>query len=286
MRRVIVNADDFGLTRGVNEAVRKAHSDGVLTSTTVLVNGSHAAEAADLPRTWPDLGVGIHVNLSRGRSSSPPEEVPSLVDADGTFFTRMALFRRLVRGQIRREEVFKEVSSQILALRGLGVEPTHWDAHESIAFWPGLRGPTATAAYAAGLRRVRTPRVWIVESGREPRVARRRWRRSRARRWLTDANRVAAHVSLSRQFHRPGWLVSPNLVVGGDYAFRWRAALSSLPPGVSEVVSHPGYVDAELRAAEPGLVDDRAIDLAALLQPAVRNWLRDQEATLISFRDL
>lgn len=75
-------------------------------------------------------------------------------------------------------------------------------------------------------------------------------------------------------------------MIAADYTFQWRCALSLLPVGVSEVVSHPGHVDAELRDAEPGLVEQRAVDLDALVQRDTRKWLGDQGATLISFAEL
>jgi chitin disaccharide deacetylase len=286
MRQVIVNADDFGLTAGVNRAVFDAHEQGVLTSATVLVNAERAADAGDARRTRPGMRFGLHVNFSRGRPSSDPGRVRSLVDEEGMFLEPATLMRRLLRRQVDPSELYREVQSQIAALRALGVEPTHWDAHRSVAFLPGVRGPTMKAASDNGLPGARTPRIWVVEPGRSPAAARIRWRLRRARRPFTDANRLATHILVGRRFRRPDWLVSPNIVSGDSYSACWTIAFGSLPAGVSEVVSHPAYVDAELAAAEPGLVQERGADLEALLDPAVREQLREQHASLIGFGDL
>jgi len=285
-RRVIVNADDYGLTSGVNRAVVAAHSHGVLTSTTVLVNTPRAAEAEAAAANWPELGFGLHVNFSRGEPSTDPARVRTLIGDDGRFLEPRQLVRRLMSRAVDPSEVYLEVRSQIAAFRRLGIEPSHWDAHQSVAFLPGLRGPTTRAAGDLGVLRARTPRVWIVEPGCSPSTARIRWRLRRARRLLTDTNRLVAHVAIGRAFKRPDWLVSPNLVAQGDYSTRWRVAFESLPPGTSEVVSHPAYVDDELAAAEPGLVEERGIDLESLLDPGARRALERQHAILVNFRAL
>ena len=287
VRRLIVNADDFGLTAGVNRAVLEANERGILTSTTVLVNGTHAAGVEDARKTNPTLGFGIHVNFSRGAPCCDPSRVKGLVDSEGDFVEPRELMMRLLRRRVPGSEVFREVQAQIARLREFGVEPTHWDAHRSVAFLPGLRGPTVRAALDSGLSRSRTPRVWIVARGRSPVAARAGWRLQRGRRLLTDANRLAAHAQLGRQFTRPDWIASPNLVLGeATYAQRWRTVFETLPAGTVEVVSHPAFVDRELREAEPGLVDERAVDLEALLDPDIRSLLAEPATALVNFLNI
>jgi predicted glycoside hydrolase/deacetylase ChbG (UPF0249 family) len=268
-RRLIVNGDDFGLTAGVNRAVREAHSMGILTSTTVLITGIAAEEAGALPADCPDLSVGLHVNFSFSPASDPAT-IRSLVDDEGQFLSDKEMLRGIVTRKVSPRDVHREVSSQIDRLRALGVTPTHWDAHRAVAFWPGLCAPAARAAHDGGIRRVRTPRIWTVEPGRSPAMARWRWRFDRPIRFGTEANRLLARRTLERRFALPDWRLSPNLVESGDdYVTRWRTALATVPPGTSEMVSHPAYVDDELRILTPNLTGDRETDLLVMTDPEV-----------------
>jgi len=288
-RLLIVNADDFGLTAGVNRAVRAAHEHGVLSSTSVLAAAAHALEAEAVSRDCPELDFGVHVNLTLGAPAAAPSLIPSLVTGDGMLAAEDELLSRLLRGRVRAEDVYREVGAQIDRVRAAGVEPTHWDAHRAVAFWPGLCAPAARAARDSGLRRVRTPRIRVVDPGRRVRLARWRWRlRHPHRRALTEANRHAARLLLRRHFAMPGWRLSPNLVDAErlDYARRWAVAGQAIPPGVSEMVCHPAELDDELRRLTPGLVADRATDLAVLCSPEFADGLRRRGVRIIGFRHL
>jgi predicted glycoside hydrolase/deacetylase ChbG (UPF0249 family) len=83
MKQVILNADDFGLTRGVNEGIIRAHHEGILTSATLMANGAAFEDAVEQARVTPSLGVGCHLVLVGGKSVAPPEKISSLVDAEG-----------------------------------------------------------------------------------------------------------------------------------------------------------------------------------------------------------
>src|SRR5437762_14267709 len=84
-RRLIVNADDFGASQSINRAVIQAHQRGILTSASLMVNGAAAAEAVELARAHPCLGVGLHLTLCHGTSALPPSQIPDLVDRAGNF---------------------------------------------------------------------------------------------------------------------------------------------------------------------------------------------------------
>jgi chitin disaccharide deacetylase len=286
-RLLIITADDFGLTDGVNEGIQRAHSAGGLTATTVLVNGLAAEGAEALPSRWPDLDVGIHVNLTLGRPVSDPARISSLVGAGGEFLPARDLMTRALGGRIRGAEVRREVEAQISRLRALGVEPTHWDAHQQAAFWPGLVGPAAAAAWGAGLRRARTPRVQALEAGRSPGASRWRWRVARPVRFVSDVHRMAAAMRLGRRFALPARQLAPHLVGGDtDAAERWRCLLALVPPGISEAVSHPAVIDEDVLRLVPRSAGGRAADLAALSDPALTARLRAQGVRMIGFRNL
>lgn len=286
-RRLIVNADDYGLTDGVNRAIEEAHRAGVVTSTTVMAGAGAAGAAGELPRRCPDLDVGLHVNLTAGAPVSDPASIPSLVDADGRLLAERVLLRRALRRQIDSRDVQREVLAQAQALRALGVVPTHWDGHRAVAFWPWFREPSARAAAEAGITRVRSPRIWIIEPGRAGASARRAWRLRHPRRLLTDANRRLVRVRLSGRFASPAWRTSPSAVVAdGDDAHRFALAFENLPEGTCELVTHPGHPDAELAELTPGMCEGRAVDFAVLTDPALPGRLAERGVELIGFRHL
>src|SRR5574337_787269 len=126
MKQLVVNADDFGLTEGINRGILEAHRRGILTSTTLLANGAALESAVALAIESPQLGVGIHLNLTQGRPVSDPYRVPSLVDEGGCFFGGPAsLARRILLGKVRPAEVEREFAAQIEKVRGAGLEMTH-----------------------------------------------------------------------------------------------------------------------------------------------------------------
>jgi predicted glycoside hydrolase/deacetylase ChbG (UPF0249 family) len=126
MTPVLFNADDFGLTAGVTRGIVESRERGVVGSTTAMVCRGHDA----LLREWaPRLAgrIGLHLQLSDGMPSLPPEEVPSLVDTAGRFPRKLDRPERLAR-----EEVAREWRAQMEKLRSLGIEPTHLDSHHHV----------------------------------------------------------------------------------------------------------------------------------------------------------
>ena len=261
---VIVNADDFGLTSGVNRAVEEAHRTGILTSTTVLVGCEAAAEAGEVARRCPELGFGLHVNLTEGRPVLDPARVRTLVDADGLLDPRLA--RRALLGRVDARHVRAEVVAQAERLRAFGVEPSHWDSHQGIAFWPQLVRPIAAATGAAGIMRARSHRVWAT--GRV------------ASSPTTAAIRLAERASGVglRGFATPDRRTSAALAGGWTELFRVLPAA-----GTTEVVTHPAHVDEALVALSPALVAEREADLAGLLDPRIRAEIDRRGLALVNF---
>lgn len=155
MKRLIVNADDFGLTSGVNRAVIECHQRGVVTSATLMVNGGAAVEAALLAADNPGLGVGLHLNLTSGPPLMPPDSIPSLVAADGNFPGLKAALWRLTSGKARTHELEDEIAAQIDRLIKLGIRPTHVDSHHHLHAHPRLRSLVRKICPRHGITRMR-----------------------------------------------------------------------------------------------------------------------------------
>lgn len=127
---VVINADDFGYSEAVNEAIIQAHQQGVLSSTSLMVTGDKAQEAIDLAKSHPDLGVGLHLVLCCGKSALPPDEIPSLVDKDGNFNDSAAIAG--LKYQFipsAKEELKREIRAQLQLFRDTSLILSHVDGH-------------------------------------------------------------------------------------------------------------------------------------------------------------
>jgi predicted glycoside hydrolase/deacetylase ChbG (UPF0249 family) len=149
MRRLIVNADDFGRARGVNAGVLRAHRDGIVTAATLMVTTPGTDDAARIARTTPSLDVGVHLTFTYGRPISDPGTVPSLVERDGSFPRAPSAF--LGTSRANRDEAALEYRAQFARARDLiGREPTHLDSHHWLHDEPALEWAIAALARETG----------------------------------------------------------------------------------------------------------------------------------------
>ena len=262
MSCLIVNADDFGLTAGVNRAILELHRAGLLTSATLMARAAATDEAIALARATPALGVGCHVVLVDGEPVLPPRELPGLVDQRTGRFqpTLSAFLQRLFAGRIRSAEIEAEAAAQIASLQSRGVRLTHIDTHKHTHMFPAVLKPVMRAARAAGIRAVRNPF--------EPRWSARAtpgapWLRraevSLLRRFEPAFRRIVAEEGFATTGGALGVLATGTL----DAATLTRL-LDNLPPGTWELVTHPGYDDADLARAHTRLTTSRETERTAL----------------------
>src|SRR5258707_9725647 len=131
MKRLIVNADDFGFTRGVNAGIVRAFKSGIVTSTTIMANGEAFEDAVSLAHANPGLGVGCHLAVVGGRPVAAPSEIPSLVDRNGVLpatLTRLVI--KIARGYASGEDIAREFRAQVRRVVDSGIEITHVDSHK------------------------------------------------------------------------------------------------------------------------------------------------------------
>jgi len=157
--RLIVNADDFGLTAGINRAIAELHRERAITSATLMARAAATAEAVRTARATTTLGVGCHIVLLDGVPVLPPAEIPTLVDRKtGQFRTTISAFLlRLFSGRIRTAEIEAEAAAQIACLQNQGLSLTHIDTHKHTHMFPAVLRPVLRAARAAGIRALRNP---------------------------------------------------------------------------------------------------------------------------------
>lgn len=157
-RLMIINGDDFGFSSGVNQAIIKAHEQGVLTSTSLMVTGEAAKEAVDFAHNYPNLGVGLHLVLVCGKAALPPSEIPRLVDSNGNFFSNS--FKAGLHYQFSQEarrELRLEIRAQLEKFRQTGLKLSHVDGHLHLHSHPVVLGILAELAEEFDIKVIRLP---------------------------------------------------------------------------------------------------------------------------------
>lgn len=177
MRDLIVNGDDFGLTRGVNAGIVHGYRAGILTSATLMANGRAFEDAIEKAHENPGLGVGIHLCLVDGRTVAPPNQVPSLADENGELpKSPFALFIRLSSGLIPTRQIECEFRAQITRIVEAGIRPSHLDTHKHTHMHPYVMAALGRVANEFNIRNVREAlRRFPCVSG-ERSIGWRRWK--------------------------------------------------------------------------------------------------------------
>ncbi len=273
LRRIVINADDFGMTAGVTRAILEAHAAGVVSSTSLMANGAATDLAIEAARRTPALGVGLHVNVTSGRPLLPAREVPSLCGDDGAFLGLSRFVRRALAGRVASEEVAAECDAQIARMREAGLPITHVDSHHHVHVLPSVWAPVAACARRAGIGIMRLPLEPLRDSARRPRmvVAQTLFRFSHR----VASRRIASprHVDHFRGFSLTGKKALARAIV---------RVLDTLEPGTTELMVHPGYADRELERWAK-LTRERETELAALTSDAVRERLAKADVQLVDF---
>lgn len=251
MVQLIVNADDLGMTPGVTAGIVEAHHRGILTSASLMVNSLWLDEVITVLRDCPQLGVGLHFNLTHGRPTAPAEEVNTLVNDAGTFFRPDELNAR----RVNVEHVRRELTAQCdLFVAKLGRRPTHLDNHHRCI-------ETHPDVFPVVLD-------FAVERGLPLRVRDDDLRRQAKPRGVALCDAVLGDIG-----EQPYWT-----------AERLREAIASLAEGTTELICHPGYLDEPLKRSRYNW--QREEELRALCDPSVREAAQRRGGRLMSFADL
>jgi len=290
VRRLIVNADDFGLTAGVNRAIVETHIGGVVSSATLMANGARFEDAVTAARSAPNLSVGCHVVLVDGTPVSPPGALDTLVAirsaAPDKFYSSLSAFAaRAMLGGFDRDQLVAEVTAQIRKIQATGLPVTHLDTHKHAHIFPEILAALLRAARICGVRAIRNPIVPV-------KALHARQFKGKAHLWKRYGQVRILHT-FSGQFHqrtKRAGLVTPDGVLGvietGSVGISLlRQTLASLPEGTWELVCHPGYNDADLRAARTRLLDAREEERRLLTSAELRQFLDEQKIRVISYRE-
>ena len=285
-RRLIVNGDDFGAAPEVNAGVVRAHRNGVLTATSLMVTGAAAPEAVALARQHPRLAVGLHLVLAQGRPAAPPADIPHLATAAGGFGRRPVALGLRYAWQCLvgagRKELRREITAQLDAFVATGLTLTHLDGHLNMHLHPMVLAILLELAPRYGIRAMRLPRESLAAALRHD--------RAHAARKVGEATVFRALAAYAAPRLRTAGIGFADRVYGMhqtghvDEAYVL-AVVRDLPAAVSELYCHPADgTPAALAPGQPGY--DHAGELAALGSPRVRSALADGGVELTSYAAL
>jgi hopanoid biosynthesis associated protein HpnK len=275
--KLIVNADDFGISEPVNRGIVEAHDRGIVTSASIMATGPAFAHAVDLARSRPGLAVGIHLVLTEQRPLIGAAAAASLVGRDGRFPPHVAQLLALrLRRRISLAEVRRELGAQLERVRDAGVALSHIDGHQHVHVLPGIAAIVADLALEHGVAAVRYPaervRGYMLRS---PKHARRVVEQTALR--LFCRSSPLKHLRRSDEFvgfYFGGRLDEANLVT----------VLASVPAGRTvELMCHPG--DDDMQPSEDWAYA-WAAERDALTSPRIRELVAARGMQLISYRDV
>ena len=287
MKNLIVNADDLGWTEGVNRGIVEAHRKGLVTSTTLLANGRAFESALAAAMNNPQLGIGVHLNLSDGPPSARADEVRGLLNEAGELEEGpQSLLLRIASRSLALEEVEREWDAQIRKVRATGIEPTHLDGHKHVQMLPGLFEIALRLAKKHGIPAIRvaheesTLRSVLSSAGeRKAAVVFKQGVQARGLKLLApDAREMAEHAGIATADYFCGIAQTGVLTREGV-----EKLLGSLPEGTTELMCHPGYADEELRKTGTRLQESRQTELQILTDGSVRKLVATRGIRLISY---
>jgi chitin disaccharide deacetylase len=288
LKCLIVNADDFGLTRLVSQGILDAHHYGIVTSTSLIATGEAFEEAVAMAMRAPRLSVGVHLALTEGIPVLPGFEIPTLADAYGRLYlTPRQLLSRIVTHHISLREIELELRAQIAKVLRAGIAPTHLDGHKHVHVLPGISEIVIRLAQEFAIPSVRCP---VEESplARLPHCLRhgqtgvlRQCVAGRAVSWYARRFRLKltqARVNYPRHFYG----LSQTGILNVE---ELEAILRGLPEGASELMCHPGYADALLAKTGTRLLAEREIECQALMSDQARDLAMSEGIQLVSYRE-
>lgn len=267
-RGLIITADDFGRHPAINEAVERAHREGVLTAACLMMGEAHVDDAVTRARRMPSLRIGLHIVLTEGRAVLPPSQIPALVDAEGRF-PDDAMARDGTRffflPSVRRQ-LAAEIRAQFEAFKATGLPLDHVNAHRHFHLHPTILSLILSIGRDYGLRAIR----WPAESNAPILL----------KPWLALLRRRLVRAGIASNDQVAGLVHS-----GGMDEAQMLSVIDTLAPGVTEIYLHPAMVSGT-QIAPPMAGYRHADELAALLSPRVRALLEQRGIPRGGFSDL
>jgi predicted glycoside hydrolase/deacetylase ChbG (UPF0249 family) len=287
LKNLIVNADDLGWTEGVNRGIAEAHRRGLVTSTSLLANGRAFESGLAVHRNHPELGVGVHLNLSDGPPTAAGGKVRGLLNKAGELEGGPeSLLLRIAARSLPLDEVELEWDAQIAKIKGAGISPTHVDGHKHVHMLPGLFQLALRLARKHGIGAIRIAHEEsrlraVLASGGElhSSVMLKQGMQARGLKLLArDAREMAGRAGISAADYFCGIAQTGVLTREGV-----ERLLETLPDGTTELMCHPGYLDEDLQRSSTRLQGSRQTELEILTDTSVRKIVAMRGIRLINY---
>jgi len=276
MKQLVINADDFGLCESINKGILECYLNGPVSDLSFLINPKHYDKSIKTLKDNKITNLGIHVNLTFGRSFSG--NVSCLTDRDGSYLSSGQHFKNYLRGKINPDEVYVEVKKQLELLTSQGFEITHLDTHQNVHILPPV--------YKAldRLRNEYNPKV-IIRFPCEPLSITHGYKLSNLKRILI-LNTLSAYSKLRNRID------VKVRAIGGDFynnknnkkvLQRVVSKIGRLKKDFFEMAVHPGYYSDEIIKYDP-YAGPREWELATLSVPG--KIFEDSNIRIVSFKDI
>jgi predicted glycoside hydrolase/deacetylase ChbG (UPF0249 family) len=284
--RLIINADDFGLTPGVNRAIAELHQARALTSATLMATGAAFEDAVATAHANPTLGVGCHIVLTDGVPVSPPKSIPTLIGPDGKNFrpSLVDFIQALLRGAIREDDIEREAVAQVQKLQCAGINVTHIDTHKHTHLFPQVGRPLLRIAERCSVHAIRHPfeQAWSLALGHGNRIRRLQ---------VNLLSRLKTHFKHQPQIREAHVLTTDGTIgisaTGNLYGETLHQILHAMPAeGIFELCCHPGYNDSDLDRIATRLRAHRDIERNALRTEVPAIALHPNAPQLINYGNL
>ncbi len=263
---LIVNADDYGLTPDVSRGIRLAHDQGIVTSTTVLMNSEVIAQSLKLAASeTPNMGIGVHLNLTHGSPILPAGEVSTLVGNNREFPKKCVIFEALPR--INPDHVYNEWKAQIEKMLEIGIIPDHLDSHHHISYL----SPILFTIMVRLAHEMNLPIRHIPEG--------------------KSLDRDDCHVNELQVIQSSQNILAPKKLITGFFQIgvtrqHLIMILADLIPGTTEIMTHPCCLGGRSLAGISGYVDGRMREFDILCSPEIKRVIEILNIKLTNFKSL
>jgi len=285
-KKLIINADGFGFTKGINKGIIELIEKGVVTSISCNVNFPYIIDLEYIVKSYPNVSIGLHLNINVGKPVCLSEEVPSLVNESGEFWDN-EFNKKLLLRQINLSELQKELEAQIIKLQSYGLHISHLDGHQHKHLLPGYFGVVLKICKKHNIKRIRCHRKYLIFKNNKNRKLK------IILHYLSHPSRIITHsyariLMKKAEFEGVAMadrLITPNLDNSMFLLSTWFEILKSLPSGINEIYCHPGYPDDELRKYAK-YVDKRLFEMTVLASPELLQQIKKEGIQLISFNQI
>lgn len=282
---LIISVDDFGFTQGINDAVRQLAHYGTISATNIMTTMPYVDAIQDVAADFPQLSIGVHINLTQGKPLLPPDTVPTLVDGTGYFYPFQTI--RQQASTISVKDIRKEVEAQVSRARALlGERLDHWNSHQGIHRFRPFLGIISDICYQYQIPASRSHKHYFTRHvGQQLQLVHPNLFKIfqfSIKRTLTEMYYDLSALHLGRRFRLPEGLIA---IEGGNVSkVLWIAIQHPLPPGYWEIACHPAITTEGL--SQTMMLESRLREYELLSSDLFRDKVKANPEKLVGFPNI